>query len=57
MISPDLISPGGGTMRRIDCAVTLLPQPLSPMMPRVFFGATEKLTPSTAFSVPSSSLK
>ena len=46
-----------GTMRRIDCAVTLLPQPLSPMMPRVCPWWTVRLTPSTALSVPSSSEK
>ena len=41
-------------MRRIDCAVTLLPQPLSPTMPKVFPGKTSKDAPSTAFVVPSS---
>ena len=41
-------------MRRIDCAVTLLPQPLSPTMPSVFPGNTSKVAPSTALVVPSS---
>ena len=54
IIVPERVLPGLGTMRIIDCAVTLLPQPLSPMTPSVPFSATEKLTPSTAFRTPSS---
>src|SRR5205085_8370528 len=38
-------------------AVTLLPHPLSPTMPSVAPGATSKLTPSTALTVPSSCVK
>src|SRR2546426_17391 len=53
-ISPSTIRPGRSTIRRIDRAVTLLPQPLSPTMPRVAPGYRSKLTPSTAFTVPSS---
>ena len=37
--------------------VTLLPQPDSPTMPSVFPFSTEKLTPSTAFTTPSSVAK
>ena len=53
-ISPSTMRPGGSTMRRIDCAVTLLPQPLSPTMPSVLPGRTANDAPSTAFVVPSS---
>src|SRR4029450_3867948 len=48
------IRPGRSTIPRIERAVTLLPQPLSPTMPRVAPGERSKLTPSTAFTVPSS---
>ena len=41
-------------MRRIDCAVTLFPQPLSPTMPSVLPGGTSNDAPSTALVVPSS---
>src|SRR5262245_42485407 len=44
-------------MRRIDRAVTLLPHPLSPTIPSVAPCAMSKLTPSTAFTVPSSCAK
>src|SRR5215831_12396148 len=54
MISPPTMRPGGSTMRRIDCAVTLFPQPLSPTMPSVLPGITSKVVPSTALVVPSS---
>src|SRR5260370_41027916 len=53
-ISPSTMRPGRSTMRRIDCAVTLLPQPLSPTMPSVFPGETSNEAPSTALVVPSS---
>src|SRR5258705_4293445 len=53
-ISPAAMRPGRSTMRRIDCAVTLFPQPLSPTMPSVFPGATSNEAPSTALVVPSS---
>ncbi len=53
-ISPSTIRPGRSTMRRMDRAVTLLPQPLSPTMPSVAPGYSSRLTPSTAFTVPSS---
>src|SRR6476646_7501769 len=46
--------PGRSTIRRMDCAVTLLPQPLSPTMPSVFPGETSNEAPSTALVVPSS---
>ena len=49
---PSTIAPFLGTMRRIDWVVTLLPQPLSPAMPRVSPGASSKLRPSTALTVP-----
>ena len=54
MISPSTMRPGRSTIRRIDCAVTLLPQPLSPTMPSVFPGKTSNDAPSTALVVPSS---
>src|SRR6266496_2259349 len=53
-ICPSTIRPGRSTMRRIDCAVTLFPQPLSPTMPSVFPGKTSNEAPSTALVVPSS---
>src|SRR6266850_4978060 len=53
-ISPSTIRPGRSTILRIDLAVTLLPHPLSPTMPSVLAGYRSKLTPSTAFTVPSS---
>src|SRR6266568_2482117 len=53
-ISPSTMRPGRSTMRRIDCAVTLFPQPLSPTMPSVFPGETSNEAPSTALVVPSS---
>src|SRR4051794_10724624 len=56
-ISPSTIRPGRSTIRRIDRAVTLLPHPLSPTIPSVAPGATSKLTPSTARTVPSSCAK
>ena len=56
-ISPSTIRPGRSTMRRIDLAVMLLPQPLSPTIPSVAPGAISKLTPSTALTVPSSCVK
>src|SRR5262245_61171306 len=53
-ISPSTIRPGRSTIPRIDRAVTLLPQPLSPTMPSVPPGCRSKVTPSTALTVPSS---
>src|SRR6266566_3433739 len=53
-ISPATMRPGRSTIRRIDCAVTLFPQPLSPTMPSVFPGRTSNEAPSTALVVPSS---
>src|SRR5688500_13616745 len=47
--------PGGcGTRPMIDSAVTLLPQPDSPTMPRVRPGSSLKSTPSTARTSPPS---
>ncbi len=51
---PLTIRPGRSTIRRIERAVTLLPQPVSPTMPSVCPGGTSKLAPSTARVVPSS---
>ncbi len=52
-----MIRPGGDGIRRItESEVTDLPQPLSPTMPRVSPFASEKLTSSTAFTMPSSVL-
>src|ERR1051326_1791581 len=56
-MAPSMIFPGRSTMRRIERAVMLLPHPLSPTMPRVAPGIMSKLTPSTAFTVPSSCVK
>src|SRR5262249_45754692 len=51
---PSTIRPGRSTILKIDRAVTLLPQPLSPTMPSVAPGYKSRLTPSTALTVPSS---
>src|SRR5438309_1514510 len=53
-ISPSTIRPGRSTILRMDLAVTLFPQPLSPTMPSVAPGERSKLTPSTALTNPSS---
>src|SRR5262249_32043046 len=53
-IWPSTIRPGRSTILKIDRAVTLLPQPLSPTMPSVAHGCRSRWTPSTAFTVPSS---
>ena len=56
--SPPAMRPGGtGTRRMSARLVTLLPEPDSPTMPRVSPLRSSKLTPSTAFRRPSSSLK
>src|SRR6266545_3009146 len=57
MIWPPTMRPGFGTMRRMDCAVTVLPQPDSPTTPSVRPRASEYVKPSTARTVPSSSTK
>ena len=51
-ISPLTMRPGRSTMRRIDRAVTLFPQPLSPTMPSVRPAWRSKLAPSTALDGP-----
>src|SRR5579885_2640804 len=57
-ISPPAIRPGGRGIRpMIESAVTLLPQPDSPTMPRVRPVSSEKLTPSTAWNSPPSASK
>src|SRR5215467_2510337 len=48
--------PGSGISRRIDSAVTDLPLPDSPTMPRLSPGWRSKLTPSTALIIPASVL-
>src|SRR6184192_3002698 len=53
-ICPPVMRPGSCTRRRMESAVTLLPQPDSPTMPRVSPGCKSKLTPSTALTTPSS---
>ena len=53
-IWPASTRPGRSTIRRIERAVTLLPQPLSPTMPSVRPGSRSKETPSTARTMPSS---
>src|SRR5215207_7038557 len=49
--------PGWGIMRRTECAVTDLPQPLSPTTPRTSPRRMVRSTPSTARTMPSSSGK
>src|SRR6185295_9184071 len=56
-ISPLTMRPGRSTIRRIERAVTLFPQPLSPTIPRVRPAWRSKLAPSTALTVPSSAKK
>src|SRR6185295_15162021 len=52
---PPRIRPGGlGTRRRIEVAVTLLPQPDSPTRPSVLPSWIEHDTPSTARNSPAS---
>ena len=41
-ISPLTISPGGGIRRKIESEVTLLPQPVSPTIPKVSLSCSEK---------------
>ena len=54
-IEPEAIRPGGsGSNPRIESAVTLLPDPLSPTIPKTSPGATSKLRPSTAGKTPAS---
>ena len=50
---PPTMRPGGSGMSRItDMAVTVLPEPDSPTMPRVSSRSSVKLTPFTAFTTP-----
>jgi hypothetical protein len=52
---PETISPAGAGMSpMMDRAVTLLPQPDSPTTASTSPGRTSKLTPSTAWTVPTS---
>ena len=54
-ISPSTILPGGCFIRRrIERAVTLFPEPVSPTMPSVSMTFKSKETPSTAFTTPPS---
>ena len=50
---PFTVRPGEGTMRRMDCVVTLLPHPLSPITPTVLWRVIVKETPLSAFRIPS----
>ena len=52
VIDPDSITPGAATSRRIDIAVTLFPQPLSPTSPSVRPRSIDSDTPSTAGTRP-----
>ena len=54
---PLTISPGNGTSWSMDRAVTVLPEPLSPTIPRTLCSSRLKLTPLTALTVPSVVLK
>ncbi len=54
-ISPASKRPGGMSISRSTLrAVTVLPEPLSPTTASVSPGSTDRLTPSTARTVPSS---
>src|SRR5690606_25277834 len=53
-ISPSTTRPGGCTIWRMERAVMLLPQPLSPTIHRVLPRFTSKVAPSRALTVPSS---
>src|SRR2546423_7019066 len=56
--SPLMILPGGcGIRPRIDIVLTLLPEPDSPTIPSVSPGYTSYVTPSTAWTTPSSVVK
>ncbi len=46
------MKPGGSISRMIESEVTVLPEPDSPTMPRLAPGASAKLTPSTARTMP-----
>ena len=55
MISPDTIFPGGlGIKRKIERALTVFPQPLSPTNPTISPGWMSYETPATACTTPSS---
>src|SRR5215207_5201463 len=56
-ICPESIRPGCGMIRRTECAVIDLPQPLSPTTPSTSPRRMVRSTPSTARTVPSSSGK
>src|SRR5215207_8656737 len=56
-ICPESMRPGAGIIRRTECAVMDLPQPLSPTTPSTSPRRMVRLTPSTARTVPSSSGK
>src|SRR5437870_11509897 len=54
-IDPDTILPGGsGINRMIERLATVFPDPDSPTIPKVSPRRRAKLTPSTAFTTPSS---
>src|SRR6266404_8761640 len=58
VIEPETILPGGSGINLIsERFATDFPEPDSPTMPSVSPRSTSKLTPSTAFTVPSSVLK
>ena len=52
IIEPATMRPGASTICRIERAVTLLPEPLSPTTQSVRPRSTSKDTPSTAFTTP-----
>ena len=56
-ISPETMRPFSGSSLRMARAAVVLPQPDSPARPRLLPSATMKLTPSTALTSPSRSLK
>ena len=52
-IRPPAMRPGYGTSRSTDSAVTVFPDPLSPMTPSTEFSSSDSETPLTAFTIPS----
>jgi hypothetical protein len=56
-LSPAILPGGVGMRLMTDRFVTLLPEPDSPTIPRVSPLCRSKLTPSTAFTRPSSTVK
>src|SRR5258708_39404620 len=54
-MSPSVIRPGAGSIPRIHCVVTLLPEPDSPASPTISPRLIWKLTPFSAWILPAGS--